>query len=161
MATTIRAAGPGDAALLADIVRRSFRDVAERFGLTRGNCPSHPSFCTDEWFANAPAKGVVFYVAEVGGLAAGCVALEPAAEGACYLERLAVLPEQRRHGVGAALVRHVFEEARERGFRRVEIAVIAQHEELRRWYERQGFRATGTQTFPHLPFEVLYMAAEA
>jgi hypothetical protein len=40
------------------------------------------------------------------------------------------------------------------------LSIIAKHSELRAWYRRLGFRDGETKTFPHLPFEVLFMDAD-
>jgi GNAT superfamily N-acetyltransferase len=69
-----------------------------------------------------------------------------------------VLPEYRHQGFGRLLVDHVVRKAKDLGLSRVEIAIIAAHDELRKWYESQGFVLTSTQAFPQLPFEVAFMA---
>ncbi len=156
----IRDAISQDDELLARIIRESFRDVAERFGLTPENCPTHPSNCTPQWIASEMAKGVAYYVVEEGGTPCGCVALERAGPEVCYLERLAVLPSHRRSGYGTALVHHVLEEARRVGAGRLEFAIIARQSGLRDWYERLGFAVKNTKSFSHLPFDVTFMFAE-
>jgi len=159
MTTLVREAAEGGAALLARLIRRSFRDVAERFGLTLQNCPANPSNCTEDWVSAAMQKGVVYWVLESDGEPVGCAALERADGDACYLQRLAVLPQHRRQGYGAALVGHVLAQAKGMGLRRVDIGIIAQDEGLRRWYEGLGFRAGERRRFDHLPFEVLLVSA--
>lgn len=47
----IREANSQDS-ILSGLIRDAFRGVAETFGLTRENCPKHPSNCTDEWIEN-------------------------------------------------------------------------------------------------------------
>jgi GNAT superfamily N-acetyltransferase len=154
----IREASAGDIPLLAALIRDSFRDVAERFALTPESCPTHPSFCSDEWVDTAMGKGVRFFLLEEDGHACGCVALEKAGPDVCYLERLAVLPQCRRKGHGKSLVLHVLEEARGAGAERVEIGIIAARTELRDWYLGLGFAETGKKRLEHLPFEVAFMA---
>jgi ribosomal protein S18 acetylase RimI-like enzyme len=139
------------------IIRASFRDVAERFALTPVNCPTHPSFCSEEWVRAAMGKGVRFFLLEDEGSACGCAALERAKPGVCYLERLAVLPAYRRRGHGGRLVRHVLEQARAARSGSVEIGIIAEQAELRDWYRELGFEETGRKRFEHLPFEVMFM----
>jgi N-acetylglutamate synthase-like GNAT family acetyltransferase len=154
----IRDATIDDADSLAGLVSRSFRDVAERFGLTPENCPTHPSFCTPEWIRADFQKRKQYYLlssADEG--ACGCVAIEQPQPDICYLERLAVLPESRRRGYGRALVEHVLAEARRRRAARVELAIIGEHHELQHWYERHGFTFLRTARFPHLPFTVAFL----
>lgn len=154
----IRPAAPEDAAALAAVIRASFQDVAERFGLTPGNCPGHPSNCTEDRVRRDMAKGIRYFLLEEGGQAAGCVALDARTPGWCELERLAVLPACRRRGFGAALVRHVFREAAQAVIPEVRIGIIDAHAELKDWYRRLGFTETGVRDFPHLPFRVAFLA---
>ena len=146
-----------DVRLLASLIRESFADVAQRFGLTPENSPTHPSNCTPEWIRSAFAKGVRYYIVRTDQGPVGCIALEHANADLCYLERLAVLPSFRGYGLGKALVGHVMNKARELGAHRVEIGIISADAELREWYERLGFSVTATAQFEHLPFEVAFM----
>lgn len=154
MSTTIRQASLDDVALIVDLTRRSFRDVADRFRLTDETCPHHPSHCTTESVSSALANGVRYFILETDGGPAGCVALERADGELCYLKRLGVLPAHRRRGFGAALVNHVLAQARQGGTPRVEIGIIAELTELQSWYEKFGFVMKETKRFPHLPFTV-------
>jgi ribosomal protein S18 acetylase RimI-like enzyme len=153
----ITEATEADAVLLASLIREAFAGVAQRFGLTPENSPTHPSNCAPEWISSAFAKGVRYYVMRNDQGPAGCVALEQAGAGLCYLERLAVLPSYRRSGLGKALVDHVMTKAREGGARRVEVGIISDDVELRRWYEKLGFSMSTTARFEHLPFDVTFM----
>lgn len=150
-------ASEDDAELLASLIRGSFADVAQRFGLTPENCPTHPSNCAPEWIQAAFAKGVKYYLLRTSQRPAGCVALERVSADVCYLERLAVLPASRRNGFGEALVSHVVARALELGLRAIEIGTIAAQTELRQWYERQGFAVTRIASFERLPFDVAFM----
>lgn len=154
----IRTAAEGAEELLAGLIRRAFRDVAERFDLTPSNCPSHPSNCTADWIRTAFQKGVTYAILEIEGVASGCVAVEITPAGVCYLERLAVLPACRGRGYGTLLVRHGLAMARERGVREIGIGIIAADEHLQAWYVRQGFVTGKRASYPHLPFEVLFMS---
>lgn len=154
---TIRTANEADAGLLAELISRSFADVALRFALTRENCPKHPSNCTAEWVEQDQRRGVQYFIAEQDGEAVGCVALETKSAETCELQRLAVLPQLRQRGVGRLLVQHVVDLSRASGAVRVCLSIIAKHSELRAWYKRLGFREGVTKTFPHFPFEVLFM----
>jgi N-acetylglutamate synthase-like GNAT family acetyltransferase len=158
--THIRPVGKKDIPALAAIIRQSFRDVADRFGLTPRNCPRHPSNCDDSWVEDDMQKGVSYYLLEQDSRAAGCVALKRSAPTICLLERLAVLPQSRGKGLGQLLVHHVFAEAKRQGSTAVNIAIIADHEELKNWYQRLGFTEKETKAFPSLPFRVMFLACE-
>lgn len=160
MTPGIRACTREDIGVLVEIIRGSFRDVAERFGLTPENAPRHPSNCTDEWIRRDMDKDVAFFIVENGDRACGCAALERASPEECHLKRLAVLPEWRRQGLGRALVDHVFAEAKRLGAHRVGIAIIAEQRELKDWYRRIGFVEGESREFPHLPFRVMFLSRE-
>jgi N-acetylglutamate synthase-like GNAT family acetyltransferase len=154
----IRASTPKDIAVLTEIIRSSFRDAADRFGLTQENCPTHPSNCTADWVQKDMNRGVSYFILEDDGLASGCVALEPAGSKLCYLERLAVRPPQRRRGFGRALVEFVLAEAGRSGTHHVSIGIIAGQTELKNWYQKIGFVEAETKEFAHLPFRVTFMS---
>ena len=158
MPYTIREATAPDISRLVEIIKTSFHQVAVRFGLSEENCPKHPSNCRATWIADALDNGIRYFILDSEGLGCGCVAMEQASPDACYLERLAVLPSERRQGFGKALVDHVLETAKELGARRVDIGIIADHTELRDWYGKIGFVEQKTVDFPHLPFRVLLMS---
>jgi N-acetylglutamate synthase-like GNAT family acetyltransferase len=154
----IRAATRKDVALLADIIRSSFQDVAKRFGLTKENCPRHASNCEADWIEKDMNRGVTYFILEEEGQASGSVALERVSDELCYLERLAVLPDRRRRGLGRALVDHVLYETKHNGDKRLNIGTIAEQSELGNWYRKIGFVETETKEFTHLPFRVTFMS---
>lgn len=158
MGLQIRVGTKADIDVLVEIIQDSFLNVAERFGLTPQNSPTHPSNCRPEWLLREMNRGVTFYMLENEGQPAGCVALEKISDEVCYLERLAVLPRERRKGFGEALVKHVLSKARLLDVYRVGIGIIADHKELQDWYEKLGFEEVESKRFPQLIFRVILMA---
>jgi len=156
----IREANSADISLLSRLVRQSYRDVADRFTLTPANCPKHPSNCTDEWIENDFGRGISYFILEHRGIPAGCVAIERAEADLCYLERLAVLPHERKKGLGSQLVEHTFHTARGLGSKKISIGIIATQTELKQWYRKFGFIEGKTKKFSHLPFRVTFMICE-
>ena len=63
----IKIADYRDVSRLTALIRDSYRDVAERFGLTAENCPKHPSNCTEGWIKKDFERGVVYFILERGG----------------------------------------------------------------------------------------------
>ena len=160
MSSRIRTCTKEDTQVLVETIRRSFQDVAERFGLTQENAPSHPSNCTVDWIRRHMERGVTYFAIENKNHVVGCVALERANTEVCYLERLAVLPDQRRRGFGKALVNHALSETKLFGVHCVSIGIIAEHTELKNWYKGLGFVEGESKEFPHLPFLVTFMSYE-
>jgi N-acetylglutamate synthase-like GNAT family acetyltransferase len=153
----IRVCTQKDIRVLAETIRRSFQNVALRFDLTQDNAPRHPSNCTEDWIKKDMERGVAYFALENENIVVGCVALEQANQDICYLERLAVIPNQRRHCFGKALVAHVLFQAKSLGAKRVNIGIIAQQSELKNWYKGIGFVEGESKEFPHLPFRVTFM----
>ena len=157
MGHKIRAGTKEDIDVLVDIIQESFVDVAERFGLTEQNSPTHPSNCRAQWLVREMNRGVTYFILENEGQPAGCAALEKINDEVCYLERLAVLPKERRQGFGEALVKHALSNAGGMNVHRVQIGVISEHQELLKWYEKLGFEEVEIKKFPQLVFPVTFM----
>jgi amino-acid N-acetyltransferase len=75
-----------------------------------------------------------FWVAEVGGRIVGCSCLEVYSPKIAELRSLAVRPEFRGHGLGAALTTAAVEEARRRGI--PQVLVVTSNKEF---FERLNF----------------------
>jgi len=154
----IRSVRPHEKQVLAELIRQSYLDVAERFSLTAQNCPKHPSNCTESWIERDFDKGVNYFFACRKNEPVGCVALEMATDQLAYLERLAVLPAHRRMGLGDSLARHALDLAQAKGAESVSVGIIAAQEELKQWYLKLGFKEGDTKAFDHLPFMVTFMS---
>ena len=140
-----------------DVVRRSFQTVADDFGLTPATAPTNAAFIELPYFAAMLDKDIELYGVKSGAEKIGFVALEHSSDGLFYMEKLAVLPEHRHKKFGTRIMDFVFESMRARGARKISIAIINEHMQLKNWYIRYGFRVTGTRTFSHLPFNVCYL----
>ena len=157
MGDSIRPANHHDAEMIAFIVRQGHKDVAEKFGLTMENNPKHPSFYTKVWVLSDMDRGEEYFLYQDKGVNCGCVAFEQPSSDLSYLNRLSVLPEYRRKGIGEQLVRHVIEYSRTKKVQMVSIGIIAEHTLLKEWYLKLGFVENETKSFEHLPFDVTYM----
>ncbi|GAA0578111.1 GNAT family N-acetyltransferase [Rhizomicrobium electricum] len=153
----IRAAAPDDAEQLAALIAAAFEDVADRFGLTRENCPGHTSFITADEVRRGMGFGNRYFMGFSGDAMCGAIAFRLPKNGNSMIEKVAVLPSFRHRGIGWRLVEHALAEARQCGADLAEIGIIADHTELRAWYERIGFRVTRQAHYEQLPFEVLHL----
>ena len=139
------------------VIQESFRPVATEFGLTRENCPTHPTFISLERLNELKARELNLFGLFLGELQIGFVAIEKADEAHYYMEKLAVLPDYRHWGHGAKLVEFVLEYARNNKVAEVSIGVIDEHTVLKEWYKIIGFQEVVTRKFNYLPFTVCYM----
>jgi ribosomal protein S18 acetylase RimI-like enzyme len=90
------------------------------------------------------------YVAESGGRVVGMVTLcvlRTLTGPKAYLDHLVVAPDQRRQGIGRALVRHAIEQAEAAGASRIDLTAGAEKEAGRALYESFGFRQRDTGSF--------------
>jgi ribosomal protein S18 acetylase RimI-like enzyme len=148
---------PRDREAAADIIRRSFRTVADDLGLTEDNAPTNPAFFRDAQLDTMAQKGISMLILTDDDGPAGFAALERAGEELYYLEKLAVLPEKRHRGLGRKLVEYCFRLVARKGGGRISIGIINENRVLKDWYGTLGFRETGLKDFPRLPFTVCFM----
>lgn len=141
----------------AAVIRAAFRTVADDFGLTTENCPSHTAFTTDEQHLARVADGVrvfAIYRDDRQVAVAGLLSMD----GQKFeLKNLAVLPEYRHLGYGRQLVNHLCRCAKAAGGSVAHIGIINENVVLKHWYLMQGFVELGSKRFPHLPFTVCWM----
>lgn len=90
----------------------------------------------------------------------GCVAYQKPNAELAYLNRLSVLPEYQRQGVGEKLVRHIIQLAQAEQVKQISIGIIGEHAVLHRWYQKLGFQDSERKQFAHLPFSVQLMLYE-
>lgn len=152
----IRLASTDDATKLAETISLAYRDVARRFGITSQNAPSHPSNAEPHWVLSDLNSGSSYLMALVNESCVGCVAFKQTGT-ELEAQRLAVVPSHRGGNVARLLNEAVLHAARLGGAQTIRIAIVADHQSLRRWYERMGFRHLEVRTFDHLPFKVQYL----
>ncbi len=138
MTLTLRTLTANDTAALEE-VRQFFRNYAAWLGVDL----SYQNF--DQEMASLPGayaepQGRLFF-AEVDGQAAGCVGVRPLPEsdGVCEMKRLYVAPEQRGHGVGAALALVAIKAAKEIGYRKLMIDTLPNMRMAVKLYRELGF----------------------
>lgn len=161
----------------AKIIRDSFRTVAEEFGLTRENAPTHPTFLTVRWLKEKKSGDVKFFglflVRQVpisygmaiqslthherDGKQIGFVIVEKESARKYWIEKLAVLPDYRHGGSGAKLVGFAIDYIRQQGGSKAVLGVMDEHIVLKDWYKKLGFKVTETREIPNLPFSVSFM----
>ena len=151
----IRRATPGDASLLAELGARTFSET-----FAADNAPEDmaayvtSSFNPDRQAAELSDPASTFFIAEVGGVAAGYAKLHgggPAAgvKGAKPIElvRLYVSREWLGRGVGETLMRACVDEARRSGHRTIWLGVWERNKRAQAFYRKWNFRAVGEHLF--------------
>ncbi len=93
--------------------------------------------------AYAPPAGRLI-LAEVGGDAAGCIAIKPLEKDVCEMKRLYVRPQFRGRQLGTGLVSRAIEEARGVGYRAMRLDTIdGKMDHAIALYRMVGFREIG------------------
>ena len=157
MKDTICNVNADDLSLCLDIIHRSFATVAEDFGLTESNCPGHTAFMKPEKLQAKYDAGNRMFLFYMEGKPVGFFTLRQIDVETWELDHLAVLPEYRCQGIGAALLRYAMTVVAHNNGSIIKIGIIEENAQLKRWYEKFGFIATGTERFAHLPFTVGHM----
>jgi carbonic anhydrase len=120
-------------------VRQYFRNYAAWLGVDL----SYQNF--DQEMASLPGTYVApqgrLFFAEVDGRPAGCVGVRPLSDsdGVCEMKRLYVEPEERGHGVGAALALAAIKAAKDIGFRKLIIDTLPNMRMAVKLYRELGF----------------------
>ena len=145
-----------------DIIRKSFKTVADEYGFTIENAPRFTAFATTverlSWqFENEPRQ---MFVYEQDGVLCGYYSLLMQDNNECELNNLAVLPEYRHCGIGKKLLEHAYETAKAQGCKTMNIGIVEENTKLRKWYEQNGAVHTGTKKFDFFPFTCGYMVKE-
>ena len=87
-------------------------------------------------------KNSLCYLAMKSNMAVGVCVLKQLDDDTLELYNIAVCPSIQRHGVGTRLLYHVIEEARNKGFGRIELGTGTFGYQLA-FYQRAGFRVEG------------------
>ncbi|HNX59241.1 MAG TPA: GNAT family N-acetyltransferase [Spirochaetota bacterium] len=142
-----------------DVMRRAFATVAEEFNFTEENAPTNAAFMTFDRLRESSSRGVRLFGVFTDGKLAGTVALERSPDNGevFYLERLAVVPEQRHLKLGRALLDFAFNMARDEGGKKISIGTIDENSRLKKWYLDYGFVEVCVRRYEHLPFSVCFM----
>lgn len=98
------------------------------------------------------AKGGRLLMAEVEGVAVGCVALIPMGGGMVELSKMAVAPAMRGRGLGRTLLLTAVTEARAMGARRIFLGSNTKLANAVHLYEAVGFRHVARERLPEMPY---------
>lgn len=140
-----------------DVIHRSFATVAEEFGFTRENCPTHTSFIPLSYLEAQMSWGWHMCALYAGRTIIGYMSLSKEDDDTYKLHNLAVLPEYRHGGFGKRLLDHAKDVVKSLGGKAMKIGIIEESTVLKNWYMANGFVPTGTRIVEHLPFTVGYL----
>ena len=144
------------------IIKKSFMTVADEFGFTIENAPRFTAFATteDRLYWQMDNEPRLMFVYEQEGVMCGYYSLLMQDNNECELNNLAVLPEYRHCGIGRQLLEHAYGSATDHGCKIMNIGIVEENTCLRKWYEQNGAKHTGTRKYDFFPFTCGYMVKE-
>lgn len=141
----------------ADVIRKSFATVAQDFGYTRENCPSHTSFITNERLESKFTEGYHPFGCIIDDKIIGFASLTNMGNGIFAMNDVSILPEYRHLKYGKVLLDFCKATVIELGGNTISIGIIEANTRVKNWYAENGFIHTGTKKYDSLPFEVGHM----
>lgn len=148
-----------DIAECVKVIKDSFLTVANEFGFTVENASRFTAFATTEdrlmWHLLGEHRPMYAFCDKDTIVGYYSLLLQDNSE--CELNNLCVLPTYRHNGIGAELLKHAFEKAKELNCGKMNIGIVEENQVLRKWYELFSFVHTGTQKFDFFPFTCGYM----
>ena len=144
------------------VVQKSFITVADDLGLTVHNCPTNGAFIREYDLLKMKEKGVRMFGFFEEENQVGFVALEKSSSDSTlfYIEKLAVLPENRHKGYGRFLMNFAFDEVKKNNGKKISIGIINENLKLKNWYIDYGFKEVIVKQYSHLPFNVCFLEKE-
>lgn len=148
MRLEIRPAEPGDAALVAELATALTSEIIERTGVRHFDVdlPRTTALCARLISSRSYLALVAREGANAVGFAGLCESHALYAEGTFgIVQEFYVVPGARSSGVGGALIRATADQARSRGWRRLELCTppLPEFQRSLAFYERHGFEVTG------------------
>jgi len=138
----VRRAAPGDQSIVRALRLEAMTGAPEAFGSTYERELARTPADWQRWLSTG-ATFILMDAEGPSGIVAGLH--DPADPSVVHLMSMWVDPACRGAGAADALVASVLSWARVEGARAVRLSVIDDNASARRCYERNGFRATGTQ----------------
>jgi ribosomal protein S18 acetylase RimI-like enzyme len=151
----IREAGPADAALVADLARRTFYDSFAAYNTAENmRIFLEEQFPKERQMAEVGAPGRTFLLAYADEEPVGYVSLRtgeppPGLQGTRAIEIVQLYSEQKTigKGVGAALMQAALDRARAQGFEWVWLGVWEHNHRAQAFYRKWGFQEFGEHVF--------------
>ena len=148
-----------DIAECVQVIRESFGTVAEEFGFSEENAPRFTAFATTpgrlEWQMKEEHRPMYAYYDN--GNVVGYYSLLLQENNECELNNLCVLPSYRHKGIGEGLLVSAFNVAKDLKCTKMNIGIVEETKQLRKWYEGFGFVHVGMKKFDFFPFTCGYM----
>lgn len=139
------------------VIKNSFKDIAEKFNITKENSPNYVLFSTDSKKLKSQFNNGRLMFADIDNESIiGYYSLDVSNK-ECEINNLCVIPEYRHKGIGTMLLKHAIIKAKELELNKITISIVEENIKLKKWYEEFGFVHTHTQKFDFFSFTCGYM----
>ena len=141
-----------------DVIRQSFKTVADDFGFTYENCPGHTSFITPDVLDAqiVIGDGICTHCMPKRILSAICLFPKKVMIPASFITSLCYRSTDTMVS-GSSCLTMQKEAVKSLGGNTIKISIIEESTVLKNWYISNGFVHTGTKKFDHLPFTSGYL----
>ena len=152
--TVIKEVQEKDIIECVNVIRESFKTVADELGFTVENAPG---FTEEKIKKQLLEEHRPMYALYDQGTIVGYYSLLLQDNNECELNSLCVLPTYRHKNAGEELLKHSFNLALKMGCTKINIGIVEENQVLRKWYETHGFLHVGTHKYDFFPFTCGYM----
>lgn len=126
-----------------EAISHIIKDVLESFGANKeGFASKDPE--TDQMFETYQQPNTIYFVAVLDGTiigGAGIGKLKGGTENICELQKMYLLPQSRRQGIGKALMEKCLEFALEAGYHQCYIETLDKMDAAKSLYKKYGFKS--------------------
>lgn len=142
-----------------EVIRSSFKTVADELGFTKEEAPRFTAFATtlERLLYHYEQEKRQMFAYWEGNKIIGYYSLLKQNDDECELNNLCVLPEYRHKQIGKKLLEHAFSEAEKMGCSQVNIGIVEENTKLQKWYETNGAEHIRTEKYDFFPFTCGYM----
>lgn len=145
-----------------EVIRSSFKTVADELGFTEKEAPRFTAFATtlERLLYHYEQEKKPMFAYWKDERIVGYYSLLKQNGRECELNNLCVLKEYRHNNIGKELLEHAFSEAEKMGCCQVNIGIVEENVKLRDWYEENGAKHVRTEKYEFFPFTCGYMRKE-
>ena len=143
-----------------NVIRSSFKTVADEFDFTTENASRFAAFATTDERLSYQLENehrLMYAYYSDDGKIVGYYSLLLQDNGECELNNLCVLPQYRHNHIGTDLLNDAYSRAKNAGCTKINIGIVEENIVLKNWYTKNGFTHVGTQKFDFFPFTCGYM----
>lgn len=140
-----------------EVIRKSFKTIAQEFNITVKNSPKYVLYSVDEnKLLNQFNSGKNMFAYFIDDKIVGYYSLSINGD-ECEINNLCVLPEYRHRDIGKELLFHAMDFVKSADIRKINISIVEENSRLKKWYSDFGFVHRGTEKFSFFSFTCGYM----